>query len=511
MTNWTSRELAEISAGSELQIAAATVRVVRVGGQLYARAADGPDDAWHRDARELGLGRVGVGGRTRDVEFADADPELGEEIDAAYRAKYGHRADHVVDAVTGPATWAATVRLSPKDAVAAGSERSTVSAQAEDKVSTFELFFDLVYVFTLTQITQYMVRTHSGVGVTRGVLLLALAWFSWSAYAWLGNQARADLGVVRAGMSCAMAGVFVMALCVPEAWNDASGGLYAPVVLGAAYLFVRCVYLIVSGLIAHGDQAQLRRIRFSWPTVLVGGALLIAGAAIGGTAQTAMTAAALLVDWGGFYLTSRWGDLRIHSAGYFTERHNLFVIIAIGESLLAMGAATIGQNFDTPLLIAALLGIGTALGLWWLYFDLITLAVEERLHHADRTTRLKLAVDAFGYGHFPILAGIVLTALGVEGVVGHASDTKGLGAFYAWALSGGAALYVAGLVLFGWLTLRAWGTVRLVAVCLLLVWTVPATMLPPLAASAGVAAIMGILAVFEAHHYAGLRNAIRTP
>jgi low temperature requirement protein LtrA len=510
LTSWTSRELAEISAESELEIAAATVRVVRVGSELYARAADGPDGAWHRDARELGLGRVEVGGRRRDVEFAEVGPELGEAIDAAYRAKYGHRATHVLKAVTGPEAQAATVRLVARDAVSAEDSNHPV-ASGEDRVSTFELFFDLVYVFTLTQITQYMVRTHSGVGVTRGVLLLALAWFSWSAYAWLGNQARADLGVVRAGMSCAMAGVFVMALCVPEAWNDASGGLYAPVVLGAAYLFVRCVYLIVSGLIAHGDQAQLRQIRFSWPTVLVGGALLIAGAAVGGSAQTGMTAAAILVDWGGFYLTSRWADLRIHSAGYFTERHNLFVIIAIGESLLAMGAATIGQNFDTPLLIAALLGIGTALGLWWLYFDLITLAVEERLHHADRTTRLKLAVDAFGYAHFPIVAGIVLTALGVEGVVGHAADTKGLGAFYAWALAGGAALYVAGLVLFGWLTLRAWGAIRLVAVCLLLIWTVPATMLPPLAASVGVAVILGALAVFETHRYAGLRNAIRTP
>jgi low temperature requirement protein LtrA len=120
-------------------------------------------------------------------------------------------------------------------------------------------------------------------------------------------------------------------------------------------------------------------------------------------------------------------------------------------------------------------------------------------------------VDAFGYGHFPIIAGIVLTALGIEGVVGHAADTKGLGGFYAWALSGGAALYVAGLVLFGWITLRAWGAVRLAIVCLLLIWTVPATMLPPLAASAGVAAILGILAVFETHRYAGLRNGIRTP
>ena len=389
-------------------------------------------------------------------------------------------------------------------------EPEDAAAEApEDKVTNFELFFDLVYVFTLTQITQYMVRVHSGVGIVRGILLLALAWFSWSAYAWLGNQARADLGVVRAGMAFAMSGVFVMALCVPEAWNDRSGGLYAPVVLASAYLFVRCVHLIVYVKIAHGDRDLLRQIKMSWPPVLGGGALLITGAAIGGSVQTELMAAAIAVDWGGFYLTSRWGNWRIHSAKYFTERHNLFVILAIGESLLAMGAATIGTNLDTPLLIAALLGIGTALGLWWLYFDLITLAVEDRLHHAEGATRLKLAVDAFGYGHFPIIAGIVLTALGIEGVVAHASDTKGLGAFSAWALSGGAALYLAGLVLFGWLTLRAWGTTRLVVVCLLLAWTGPATMLPPLAGSAGVAAILGGLAVFETHQYRVLRDAVR--
>ncbi|HTJ72569.1 MAG TPA: low temperature requirement protein A [Actinospica sp.] len=375
---------------------------------------------------------------------------------------------------------------------------------SEDKVTNFELFFDLVYVFTLTQITQYMVRVHSGVGVTRGLLLLLLAWFSWSAYAWLGNQARADLAVTRAGMAFAMAGVFVMALCVPEAWSDRSGGLYAPVVLSAAYLFVRCVYQVVAARLAHRDPLLLRQIRYSWLHVLGGGALLIAGAALGGRIQTEMMAGAIAVDWGGFYLTSRWGAWRIHSAKYFTERHNLFIILAIGESLLAMGAARLTTNLDTPLLIAALIGIGIALSLWWLYFDLVTLAVEDRLHHAGHETRLKLAVDAFGYGHFPIVAGIILGVLGLEGVVEHAADTKGLGAFYAGALSGGAALYLAGLVFFGWLTLRAWGTVRLAAVCLLLAWIGPATMLPPLAGAAGVAIILGLLAVLETHRYAGV-------
>ena len=383
--------------------------------------------------------------------------------------------------------------------------------EPEDRVTNFELFFDLVYVFALTQITEYMSRVHSGVGIARGLLLLLLTWFSWSAYAWLGNQARADLAVTRAGMAFAMAGVFVIALCVPEAWSDREGGLYAPVTLAVAYLFVRCVHQVVSARLAHGDRALLRQIRFSWLHVLGGGALLISGAALGGRVQTEMMAAAIAVDWGGFYLTSRWGGWRIHSTKYFTERHNLFIILAIGESLLAMGAARLGTNLDTPLLVAALIGIGIALGLWWLYFDLITLAVEDRLHRAEAATRLKLAVDAFGYGHFPIVAGIVLGALGLEGVVEHAADTKGLGGFYAWALSGGAALYVAGLVLFGWLTLRAWGTMRLAAVCLLLAWVGPATMLPPLAAAGGVAIILGLLAFFETHRYAGLRNAIRAP
>jgi low temperature requirement protein LtrA len=232
-------------------------------------------------------------------------------------------------------------------------------------------------------------------------------------------------------MAFAMAGVFVIALCVPEAWSDRKGGLYAPVMLAVAYLFVRCVHQVVSARLAHGDRALLRQIRFSWLHVLGGGALLISGAAVGGRVQTEMMAAAIAVDWGGFYLASRWGGWRIHSAKYFTERHNLFIILAIGESLLAMGAARLGTNLDTPLLVAALIGIGIALGLWWLYFDLITLAVEDRLHRAAAATRLKLAVDAFGYGHFPIVAGIVLGALGLEGVVEHAADTKGLGGFYA--------------------------------------------------------------------------------
>ncbi|MER5209545.1 low temperature requirement protein A [Streptomyces sp. NPDC002838] len=326
----------------------------------------------------------------------------------------------------------------------------------------------MVYVFTLTQITEYMAHEHTGAGALRGMLLLALVWFSWSAYAWLGNQARTDLAVVRVGMALAMAGVFVVALAVPESWHDLSGGLHGPLVLACAYLFVRSVHLFLYSGLARGDHGLMRQIAVSWPPVLGGSALLIAGTVVGGRWQTALFAAAIAVDWGGVYATSRRGSWRIHSAAYFAERHQLFVIIAIGESLLAMGAGSVGHPVSTPLLAAGVLGVATATGLWWLYFDLATHIGERQLDKAHGQARLTLAVHAYGYAHFPITAGIVVTALGVEGVVAHADDGNSLGTFYAWALCGGAALYVGGLLLFGRIMLKVWGGFRLTALCLFL-------------------------------------------
>ena len=127
----------------------------------------------------------------------------------------------------------------------AGERRSGVLGGARptgegDTATTFELFFDLVYAFAMTQVTGYMVHAHDALGVLQGLLVLALLWWTWCAYAWLGNQARADTGVMRAAMAVAMTALFVVALTIPEAWDDAEGGLYGPLVLVGAYLIVRC-------------------------------------------------------------------------------------------------------------------------------------------------------------------------------------------------------------------------------------------------------------------------------
>ncbi|GGN40436.1 low temperature requirement protein A [Streptomyces fuscichromogenes] len=376
-------------------------------------------------------------------------------------------------------------------------------------MTTFELFFDLVYVFALTQVTEFMAHAHTGMGVLQGLLLLALLWWSWSAYAWLGNQAGADLGIVRAGMGLAMAGVFVVALAVPEAWHDAPGGLDGPLVLAGAYVFVRCVHLVVYGLLARGDRELVRQVVVSWPPVLAGGALLLAGASAGGSVQTVLFAAAIAVDWGVVYATSRRGSWRIHSAEYFAERYELFVIIAIGESLTALGVGAARLPVSVSLLTAAALGVGAAMALWWLYFDVVTVVARRRLHHAEREARLALAAGAYGVGHFPLVAGIVLSALGIEGVVGHAAGDHGLGWFSAGALCGGAAVYLAGLLLFGRLAVNVWGPFRLAALVVVAAWTPAAAVLPPLAGLAGVVVILTALAAVETWWFAELRHTVR--
>jgi len=386
-----------------------------------------------------------------------------------------------------------------------------VRPTGEDESATnFELLFDLVYVFALTQVTGYVAHEHSAEGALQGLLMLALLWWTWCAYTWLGNQARADEGLLRAGMALAMAAMFVVALTIPEAWHDAEGGLDGPVVLVCGYLVVRCVHLVVYGVAARGDEALRHQIAISWFWLALGGGLLLAGALLGGWAQTALFGAALAVDWGGTYLTSREGSWRVHSATHWTERHGLFVILAIGESIVAIGVGAAEQAISVPLLLAAGLGVAAAMCLWWLYFDVVSVAAEQRVHQATGAERVRMAVEAYTYGHFPIVVGIIVAAIGVEGVLAHADDTKGLGVFYALTLYGGLALYVAGHVLFNRRVLGSTSRERPIALAALLIAIPVGIVAPPLAAMAGVVLILGALIAVESVRYAEHRRGVRS-
>jgi low temperature requirement protein LtrA len=391
-----------------------------------------------------------------------------------------------------------------------GRARGGVRPTSEDHRATpLELFFDLVYVFAVTQVSGYMAEEHSGHGVVQGLLLLTLLWWTWSGYTWLGNQARADEGLLRAGMVVAMAAMFVVALTIPEAWQDAPGGLNGPLVLVGAYLLVRCVHLSLYAVAASGDPGLRRQVAITWLPTLAGVGLLVAGALLGGWAQTLLFAGALLVEGLGVYLVSRHGNWRLHSVAHLTERHGLFMILAIGESVVAIGVGAATQPISAPLLAAAVLGVAAAVGLWWLYFDMVSLAAEQRLAEAHGQARVDLAVEAYTYGHFPLVAGIVLAALGLEGVLAHAGEREPLGAFYALPLFGGVAVYLVGQLLFKLRLHSALSLPRLVATGVLLVAVPAAVVLPPLVGLAGVVLILAALIVVETTIYAPVRRNLR--
>jgi len=383
-----------------------------------------------------------------------------------------------------------------------------VRATGEDHRATpFELFFDLVYVFAITQITGYMAHEHSALGVLQGLLMLALLWGTWSGYTWLGNHSRADEGLLRAGMIVAMAAMFVVALTIPEAWHDGPGGLPGPLVLVCAYLLVRWVHLAVYAVAAAGDIGLRRQIAITWLPMTAGAVLLVSGALLGGWAQVLLFSVALLVDWVGIYLTARHGEWRLHSAAHLTERHGLFIILAIGESVVAIGVGAADQPIGTSLLCAAVLGIAAAVCLWWLYFDQVAPAAEHRLLETPGEARVSLAVEAYTYGHFPIVAGIVVAALGVEGVLAHAGDTKPLGSFSAIALFGGFVLYLIGHLLFERRMHHTLSRPRLLAAGALLA-AVPAAALPPLAGLAGLVLILATLIGVETSRRAPASSAL---
>jgi low temperature requirement protein LtrA len=276
-----------------------------------------------------------------------------------------------------------------------------------------------------------------------------------------------------------------------------------------AFLLVRFLHLTVYAVAATGDPGLRRQVAISWLPTLAGGALLVLGVLVGGWTQTLLFASALLVDWVPIYLTSRHGNWRVHSAGHWSERHGLFIILALGESVVAIGVGAAAKPISTPLLVAAILGVAAAIGLWWLYFDMVSLAAEHQLLEAHGQARAKLAVEAYTYGHFPIVAGIVLAALGVEGVVAHAGEHEPLGVFYALALFGGVALYLTGQLLFKRRMHNLLSLPRLLATGVFLAALPAAIVLPPLVGLAGLVLILAALIILETARYAQTRRNLR--
>ena len=304
-------------------------------------------------------------------------------------------------------------------------------AQREQRVTPLELFFDLVFVYAITQVTLLMSDDPTWHGVGRGLLVLAALWWAWTGYAWLTNTLEPEEGVVRAGMFAAMAALLVVALAVPDAF-DADAVLF-----GVAYLIVRLLHLQLYAMAAKSDPDLLQAVlRMVAPAALAPAIILVAGF-FDGRAQVALWVIALAIDYLGVVI-GRGQGWRV-SPAHFAERHGLIVIIALGESIVAIGIGAAGVSLTPRIVAAAVLGIVVVAALWWAYFDVYAVSAQRQLSEASGAARARLARDYYSYLHLPMIAGIVLFALGLKKTIEQVGDP--LATVPAVALCGGLSLY----------------------------------------------------------------------
>ena len=400
--------------------------------------------------------------------------------------------------MTPGARFGMLVRMQEASGASGGLVGRLRSADASSRVTTFELFFDLVYVFAFTQVSRLMAETHSAFGILQALVVLALMWWTWAAFGWLANQAPADQPVMRVGMSAAMIAVFVAALVIPESYEDLPGGWHGPLVLALAYTLVRLIHMALY-IVAAGDDAALRRQVLVTQAVAMAPAstALIVGAVVGGPWQTWIWLAAFAYDAVLTWASSRGGGgWRIHSTAHWTERYGLIVILALGESIVAIGVGVAREPIDAPITVGVVLAVVLSILLWWAYFGRLAEAGEHALEGRSDAPRVQLAIDAYTYVHLVVVAGVILAALGVEDAMAHVAEAGPYGWFGASALAAGLAAYVAATAVFARLVEGRWPVVRVLGTLLLAASVVVLAVVPPMAALAiAVVLVAAVLAV----------------
>jgi low temperature requirement protein LtrA len=379
------------------------------------------------------------------------------------------------------------------------SPRLAAVLRQTERVTSLELFFDLVFVLAITQCTALMAAEPTWTGLAKGLVVLGVLWWSWTGYAWLTSVVDPEEGAVRLAIFAAMAALLVVSLCVPGAFGDSA------LLFACAYGVVRTAHIALF-LLASRDDPTLRQSVLG----LAGGSalgvgVLVAAAAADGWVQGGLWALALSLDMGEPFLFGAEGWKFVPS--HFVERHGLILIIALGESIVAIGVGA-GADVDSGVVAAATLGIGVAAALWWLYFDVVALVAERRLSRAAvGREQNEIARDAYSYLHFPMVAGIVLLALGLKKTLGNVGDSLEL--VPAAAMLGGTAIYLLAHVAFRLRNVHTVNKHRLACAILLFALVPAAVEVPALATLAILFAGLTVLIGYEAVRFAGSRDRVR--
>lgn len=368
-----------------------------------------------------------------------------------------------------------------------------------ERVTPLELFFDLVFVLAITQCTALMSHDQSWSGLAQGLLILGVLWWAWTGYAWLTSVIDPEAGAVRGVMFVAMAALLIVSISVQEAF----GNLALTFALGIGVF--RAAHIALFMLAGAGDENLRRSVIGLAVSTAVGVGILVLASFFDGLAQGALWALAIFLDMAGPYFFGAEGWTLV--PGHFAERHGLIVIIALGESIVAIGAGASGV-LDLGIAAAAVLGVFLAAALWWTYFDVVALVSARRLSEAEEgRVRNELARDSYSYIHLLMVAGIVLLAFGMKVTIAHHGDE--LPYVPAFGLLGGLAIYLLGLVAFRYRHIHTLNRRRLGLAIVLLLLIPVATAIPALVSVALANVLIWSMIAYEHRGYGARREELR--
>jgi len=370
-----------------------------------------------------------------------------------------------------------------------------------ERVTPLELFFDLVFVLAITQCTALMSHHPTWSGLAQGLLVLGMLWWAWTGYAWLTSVIDPEEGAVRLVMFGAMAALLIVSLCVPEAFGSLA------LAFALTYGVVRTAHIALFMLASPEDDALRHSVLGLAVSTAVAVGLLAAASLLDGLAQGALWALALFLDMAGPYFFGSEGWKL--APGHFAERHGLIVIIALGESIVAIGVSAAGA-LTLGIGAAAVLGVALAAAMWWTYFDVVALVAARRLARAPEGRELnEMARDSYSYMHLVMVAGIVLVALGLKKTIGHFGDS--LDEVPSFALLGGLAVYLLGHVAFRYRHVHTINRQRLGLAIVLLILVPVATEIPALLALVIANVLIWTLIALETRRYGEGRERVRHP
>jgi low temperature requirement protein LtrA len=379
--------------------------------------------------------------------------------------------------------------------------RLSATLREGERVTPLELFFDLVFVLAITQCTALMSHDTSWSGLAQGLLVLGMLWWAWVGYAWLTSVLDPEEGAVRLVMFGAMAALLIVSLCVQEAFG------HLALVFALAYGAVRIAHIGLFMLASPDDDGLRHSVLGLAASTAIAVLLLVVASLFDGVAQGALWALALFLDMGGPYFFGSEGWKLV--PGHFAERHGLIVIIALGESIVAIGVGASGA-LTLGIGAAAVLGVAVAAAMWWIYFDIVAIVSGRRLAEADvGRVQNEMARDSYSYLHLPMVAGIVLVALGMKKTIGHFDDH--LHTVEAFALLGGVAIYLLGLAAFRYRHVHTINRQRLGLAIALLILVPVATAVPALLALAVVNVLLWTMIAYETRLYGEGRHQVRRP